>query len=258
MTAPVALVTGAARGIGAATCAALARDGFRVIALDTCAHDEVLSYPLGTEAQLAEVVESCGADAEGIVCDVRDADGLTAIVADLDRLDAVVAAAGVVWGGPPLWETPPAVWDAVFDVNVRGVFHTVRAAMPRLLEHAEPRSGRIVAVASSAWNRGLLHMGAYAASKHAVVGLVRSLAADLATSGITANAVAPGSTETDGLVASAAVYGLETPGAFAEHHTIGRLLQPGEVAEGIAWLCSPAASGVTGSVLAVDGGMGAV
>ena len=258
MNPPVALVTGAARGIGAATCGALARDGYRVVAVDTCAHDDALGYALGTEAQLAEVVEACGVDAEGVVCDVRDGDALAAIVADLDRVDAVVAAAGVVWGGPPLWETPRDAWDAVFDVNVRGVFNAVRAAVPRLLEHGEPRSGRIVAVASSAWNRGLLHMGAYAASKHAVVGLVRSLAADLAASGITANAVAPGSTETDGLAASAEVYGLETPEAFAEHHTIGRLLQPAEVAEAIAWLCSPSASGLTGSVVAVDGGMGAV
>ena len=258
MSAPVALVTGAARGIGAAACRVLAASGHRVVALDGCADDPALDYPLATVADLERTVASCGDDARAVVCDVRDADRLTAAVAELDRLDVVVAAAGVVWGGAPLWETPDDAWSAVFDVNTRGLFHTVRAAVPRMLERPSPRSGRIVAVASSGASRGLLHLGAYVAAKHAVAGIVRSLAADLTDSGITANAVAPGATDTDILRASAAVYDLPDASEFRVHHPVGRVLRAEEVAEAIGWLCSPAASGVTGAVLAVDGGMTAV
>ena len=93
------------------------------------------------------------------------------------------------------------------------------------------------------------------ADEHAVVGLVRSLAAELGPHGVTANAVAPGSTRTAMLDASAAVYDLAHPDEFATHHALGRLLDPTEVAAAIAWLCSPASSGVTGAVLPVDAGM---
>lgn len=257
--APVALVTGAARGIGAAVAVRLARAGYRVACLDACADDPALDYALATPADLDAVAGTCGEGSSTHVVDVRDAGAVTDAVASLDRLDAVVCAAGVVWGGAPLWETPDAAVRAVLDVNVVGVVNVARAAIPRLVEASRcGGSSRFVAIASAASSRGLPAMGVYAASKHAVVGLVRSLAADLADSGVTANAVAPGSTDTPILAASAVAYGLRDPEELAVHHPLGRILRPEEVVEAVVWLCSPEASGVTGSVLPVDGGMSAV
>ncbi len=189
------------------------------------------------------------------MADVADRDGLASALEGVGPFDAVVCAAGVVWGGPPLWETAEAVWESLAGVNILGVLNTAAVTIPAMLARPEPRSGRFVAVASAAGSRGLPAMGAYSATKHAVVGLVRSMAADLADSGITANAVSPGSVDTDILAASAHVYGSGSPREFDRHHLLGRLLDPAEVADAVAWLCSPGASGTTGATLSVDAGM---
>jgi len=180
----------------------------------------------------------------------------TAAVAErFGRIDAAVAAAGAIAGGETLWLTDEALWDVMVGINLTGVFNLARAAVPHLLSRSQPRSGRFVAVASAASVDGLPRLGAYTAAKAGVAGLIRALAAELGPDGVTANAVAPGSTRTAMLDASAAVYGLDSVEEFTVHQPLGRLLEPGEIAAAIAWLCSSEASGITGAVLPVDGGM---
>ncbi|MEO5680980.1 MAG: mycofactocin-coupled SDR family oxidoreductase [Acidimicrobiales bacterium] len=254
---PVAIITGAGRGIGAATARRLAADGWRLVLVDRGEDDPALAYPLAGAAELRAVAAEVG----GVAClaDVRDQAGLDAAVATavgrFGGLDAALAVAGGIAGGAKAWETPDEVWAAMVGINLEGVWRLARAAVPALLARPTPRHGRFVAVSSAGGSRGLPLLAAYAAAKHGVAGLVRSMAAELGPEGVTVNAVAPGSTATAMLDASAAVYGLEGPAAFADQHLTGRLVLPEEVAEMVAWLCGPAASAVTGAVLAVDAGM---
>jgi SDR family mycofactocin-dependent oxidoreductase len=260
----VAVVTGAARGIGAATVLALAATGWSVLAVDSAADDPALPYPMATPADLSGVVrrasESAGAgQVRSFVADVRDPAAVTAAVAQAEQrwggLDAAVAAAGVIAGGVPLWEVPLAQEQAVLDVDLGGVLSLARAAVPALLRRPVPRAGRFLAVASAAATRGLPMLAAYCAAKAGVTGLIRALAAELADSGVTANAVSPGSTATPILDESARLYGLPGAGTFAGQQPAGRLLDPAEVAAVLAFLASPASSGMTGAVVPVDGGL---
>jgi SDR family mycofactocin-dependent oxidoreductase len=261
----VAIVTGAARGIGAATVRTLASTGWSVVAVDRCADDPRLPYRLGTEAELAEVVASARAAAGGddriraLVADASsDADMAEAVrVAedDLGGLDAMVAVAGVIAGGVPFWEMPVEQQQAVLDANLHSVLVAARTGIPPLLRRPEPRAGRFVAVASAAATRGLPMLAAYCAAKAGVTGLVRALAAELRGTGVTANAVSPGSTATPILDESARLYELESAEAFSSQQPLGRLIRPEEVAATIAWLVDSATSAVTGAAVPVDGGL---
>lgn len=257
----VAFVTGAGRGIGAATVQRLAADGWAVAALDRCTDDPALPYPLATRDELDAVVANCPDPSRtlALVADVRDeaalADAVALAVERFGGLDAAVAVAGAIAGGTPLWETPAEHVAAMLDVNLGGAIALARAVIPTLLQRPTPRHGRFVAIASAAATRGMPGLAAYSAAKAGVTGLTRGLAADLRGTGVTANAVSPGSTATPLLDESARLYDLPSADAFAAQQTLERLLTPKEVANVIAWLCGREASALTGATIAADGGL---
>jgi SDR family mycofactocin-dependent oxidoreductase len=253
----VVLVTGAARGIGAATVRALADRGDCVLAVDACT-----GPPLATRADLEAVVAAAPGDIVlGQVADVRDRDALArAVDVALERwgrLDAAVAGAAVIAGGRPLWETPEADLDLLWDVDVRGVWNTAAVCVPAMLAGPDPAGCRFVAIASAAGHQGLFHLAAYNAAKHAVVGLVKGLAADLVGTGVTACAVSPGSTRTPMLAATADLYGLRDEEEFAQNQLLRRLLDPEDVAAAVAFCCSRDAAALNGSVVHANGGFSA-
>lgn len=259
----VAVVTGAGRGIGAATVTALTVAGWRVVAVDRGAVDPRLPYPLATAEELEAVVARANEVAEAEVAgsevaDASDLEAMQAVVARAEEwgeLDAIVANAGVIAGGVPAWELPLQQERAVLEVCLEGVMVAARAGIPALLRRPEPRRGRFVAVASAATTRGLPGLAAYCAAKAAVAGYVRALALDLRGTGVTANAIAPGSTRTPILDESARLYGLGSAEEFAAQVPLERLLEPGEPAALIAWLIGPDAAGVTGATLPIDAGL---
>jgi SDR family mycofactocin-dependent oxidoreductase len=238
---------------------ALVNDGYRVVAVDLCRDITEVDYPMATPGDLDAVVARHGGSVLGLVGDVRSSSDMQLAVETatrhFGRLDAVVACAGVIGAGGQLWQITDAAWDAVWSVNVLGTRRLIEAAAATLIANGPQSNGRIVAVASAAGSLGLRHLAAYCAAKHAVVGLIRGVAMDLAEYGVTANAVSPGSTRTAILEASAKVYGLASGEEFAAQQPIGRLLDPVEIAAAIAWVCSPGSSAVTGADLAIDGGM---
>lgn len=247
MSAPtgrVVLVTGAARGIGAATVRRLLAQGDCVVAVD--------------ELALPDDADDATGNVLPVVADVRDRSALAvAVDAALEhwgRLDAAVAAAAVVAGGAPLWETPEADLDLLWDVDVKGVWNIAAVTVPAMLAGPDPAGARFVAIASAAGHHGLHHLAAYNAAKHAVVGLVKGLAADLVGTGVTACAVSPGSTRTPMLDATAALYGLDDVEAFAGNQLLRRILEPDEVAATVAFCCSHEAAVLNGSVVHADGG----
>jgi SDR family mycofactocin-dependent oxidoreductase len=252
----VAIVTGAARGIGAATVRALAAQGWSVVAVDRAADDPALPYPLATREELDALAAPA---VHPFVADVRDADALAAATAEAEirfgGLDAAIAVAGVMAGGVPQWQLPAAAQQAVLDVNLGGVLNLASAAIPAMLRQPEPRRGRFLVVTSAAATKGLPMLAAYCAAKAGAAGLVRALAVELAGTGITANAVSPGSTATAMLDETARLYGLPSAQDFAAQQPLARLIEPDEIAAVLAFLAGAGGAAVTGAVVPVDGGL---
>jgi 2-keto-3-deoxy-L-fuconate dehydrogenase len=234
----VALVTGAASGIGRATVAELAKRGASVAALDVVA-------PGG------------GDEAYAVTADVTDASAVASGVADiaerLGGLDVVVNDAGIgAVGG--VEDNDDEEWQRVFDVNVVGMVRITRAALPHL---RGSKAGAIVNVSSIAATAGLPRRTCYSASKGAVLSLTLAMAADLVAEGIRVNCVCPGTVDTPWVqrLLDAATDSDQARAALEARQPMGRLGRAEEIARSIAWLASPASSFVTGTALAIDGGM---
>jgi SDR family mycofactocin-dependent oxidoreductase len=262
----VAFVTGAARGIGRAHALRLAAEGADVIAIDACERVVETGYPAATPDDLAEtarLVEAVGRRAIAVKADVRNfaavQDALSAGVRELGRLDVVVASAGVGnWGR--FWEISLSQWHDVLDVNLTGVFHTLKAAAPILIEQGE--GGAIVVVSSLAGFKAIPGQAHYVASKHAVTGLVKTAAIELAPYGIRVNSLHPGHTDTDMGRDTWAVPLIEAnpswSASFGQIITDPHASQPEDIASAGAWLASHEAQTVTGTQLSVDHGASTV
>ena len=233
-----------------------------MIASDLGRDDPRLPYPLGTEDELNRVAASAASAPGSVTAALADATDHATMQALVDHtvtehggLDAFVAAAGVIAGGVPQWDLDAGAEQAVLDVCLGAVLTASRVAMPALLQRPQPRHGRFLAVSSTAALRGLPMLAAYCAAKAGVAGLIRALAAELRGTGVTANAVCPGSTRTRILEESARLYDLDDDEAFAAQQPLGRLIEPNEVAGLLTWLAGPGADAMTGAIIPVDGGL---
>lgn len=259
MTQRLAVVTGAARGMGAAIAKKFASGGWSLLLIDACAPQSPTDYPMPTPEDLAGAARECVAAGAGgvdeLIADVGDSSVRDKVRKALaDRVpSAVVSAAGVIKGGPA-WTTTDEAFDLIMRVNLFGVTHMVEACVPQMIEAG---TGRFVAISSAAALRAMPQLAAYSAAKGAVVSYIRALAADLAGTGVTANVVCPGSTRGVMLTESARIYDLPHQESFAAQALLRRLLEYEEVAAAVTWLCSPDAGALTGAVIPVDAGLSA-
>ena len=261
----VALVTGAARGIGRAIAIGLAHAGCDVAVGDIAqSQDGITVYPLGSDAELAITagqIRKLGRRCTAIQADVTRADEVEQMMRSIEErlggLDILVANAGIIMAGP-VASMSDAEWDRIFDVNVKGVFLCARAAIPRLVQRG---GGRIVNIASVAGKTGRAGLSAYCASKAAVISFTQSLAEELGPASVAVNAICPGYLKTAMFtqVLNPMLAGLyhvpedEVFERFVQRQTFfGRGQTPEDIAEATVYLCR--AENVTGITLTVAGG----
>lgn len=241
----VALVTGASSGIGRATALAFAREGAKVVAAD-------LNVVGGQET--VQLVKAAGGEAVFVETDVAQADSVEAMVQTaLDtygRLDCAHNNAGVEGVLSRTAEQTEQDWEPVIRINLKGVWLCMKYELPHMLQRG---SGAIVNTASGAGLIGVKRMAAYVASKHGVIGLTKTAALEYAKSGVRVNAVCPGVIQT-AMVERVSGRRPDVLEKMIAAEPIGRSGQPEEIAESVVWLCSDAASFVTGHAMAVDGG----
>ncbi len=264
----VAVVTGAARGVGRAVAVALARARFDLVLVDIGNELPGVGYPMGTVAQLEQTAASCrkdGAVVELVVGDLRSAataeQAAACALERFGRVDTLVNCAGLAGpSGKAVHELSDEDWALVMDVNLNAPWRMVRAVAPAMVEQ---RRGSIVNVSSTAGVVGYRHFASYVASKHGLIGLTKAAALDLAPFGVRVNAVSPGSIRDDlGLVGhmlSAIAGYLSVPAdsyetVFRQQQPTNALVEAEDVAATVLWLAGDGARSTTGATIVVDGG----
>jgi SDR family mycofactocin-dependent oxidoreductase len=266
----VAFISGVARGQGRSHALRLAKDGVKIIGFDLCRQVSTVPFDMSRPENLAEterLVREAGSEMVSTVADVRDQEQVnTALQAGLDRfgrLDIVLANAGIIHNYKKTWMIDDDDFRNVIDVNIVGVWHTAKAAIPRLIEQGE--GGCVVLTGSGASVSGIPNLAGYVASKHAVLGLMRTMAKELGRYQIRVNAVMPGNCNTpmfdnDG-IRRLYVPDAEEPStevflqrAAAMSPMRNPYVEPNDVSEAIAYLVSPAGRWVSGVALPIDGG----
>jgi SDR family mycofactocin-dependent oxidoreductase len=262
----VAVVTGAGRGQGRSHAVALAEQGADIIAVDVCADIDAIPYPLASRADLdktARLVTETGRKAVPVVADVRDLAqlqaGVQAAVEEIGEVGIVIANAGVVAIGDTQVDSEP-IFNTIVDTNLKGVWHTILATVPSIVRNG--RGGSVVLVSSAQGltgrgGDGSAAMFAYAASKHGVVGLMRSAANAYAPHNIRVNSVHPSGVATPMIINDFVVNRmLENPNPAVSQMLLPDvpLVQPQDVTEAVLWLVSPRSRYVTGTTLPIDAG----
>ena len=269
-TGKVALITGAARGQGRSHAVKLAEEGADIIAVDICAQIDSVPYPLATPADLAETadqIRSLGRQVVAARADVRDQAQLRAAideaVSELGRLDVVCANAGI-YSSAPAHEMTEQAWQDLIDVNLTGVWLTCKVAVPHII--AGGRGGVVIITSSVAGHKPYANISHYVAATHALIGLTKALAQELAPHDIRVNAISPTLVDTD-MIQNEIIYRLFLPDSkeptreqFSEASQATNLLpvpwvEPRDVSEAVAFLVSDSARYVTGISLPVDAGV---
>jgi SDR family mycofactocin-dependent oxidoreductase len=263
----VALVTGAARGQGRSHALRLAEEGADIIAVDVCKQIASVQYPMSTPDDLAEtrrLIEDQDRRVMAEQADVRGFDELKAVVdrgvGEFGRLDVVCANAGIFTAAEATWELTEDQWQETIDVNLTGVWHTAKAAVPHMI--AAGNGGSIVITSSTAGIKGLPGFTHYVASKHGVIGIMRTLAIELAQHSIRVNTVHPTGVSTPMIMNEyfATVVGpmMERNPQMAsgmQNLLPVEMVEPVDISNAIVWLASDEARYVTGVTLPVDAGV---
>lgn len=257
----VAFVTGGARGLGRAHALTLAAEGADVAVVDIASEAPATGYRLASRASLDDTageVQALGRRGLALVADVRSSRALQAAVEatlrQLGRIDILVANAGVGAAFTPAWEIAEDDWDTVVDIDLKGAWLSAKHVVPHMIERG---SGKVIFIASQAGLKGYAGIASYCAAKFGVIGLMKSLAIELAPHGIIVNAICPGSVDTEGNRGVAEAMGVpfeQMVSAFTSKQLTPTVMSPEVIARAVVYLASSDGDFMIGHAMAIDGG----